>query len=128
MAWKLIGLLLAVFTVVLSGTADAQSPARSHGRIANRSAGLVLNASYGSYRRCATGRAWIPGHYETRSHRVWVPGGFEHVWVPARYETRYDDCGRAVQVLVCEGYSKRIRRRGRWETQARAVWVPGRWR
>ncbi len=63
--------------------------------------------------RCRT--RVIPGHYETRTERVRVPGRWvyeeQHVHVPGRWETRYEE-------VTVPGFYRDVERR---------VWVPGRW-
>ncbi len=48
-------------------------------------------------------------HHVTYTYRtVHKPGYYEKRWVPPRYETRYDECGRPFQVLVCNGYYEKV--------------------
>lgn len=97
-----------------------------HGSISVRIGG----DDYGHRRRsdCEPRRVWVPGHYEVRCERVWVPGACERVWVPPVYQWRHDSCGRAYQVLVCDGYWKTVEHPGRWENREVKVWVEGCWR
>jgi hypothetical protein len=77
------------------------------------------------HRRCVPARIFVPGHYETVEHEVWVPGFKEKVWVDAVYETRYDHCGRPYRVRVCDGrWTVRVHP-GHYETRCERVWVPG---
>jgi hypothetical protein len=77
--------------------------------------------------RC-TVREWVPGHYETRLERVWVPGATRQEWRPARQEWRLDLRGCAVLVLVEPGRWITVTEPGRFETRERREWVPGYWR
>ena len=43
----------------------------------------ITTPSYRSYNR-----TYIPGHYETRTTKIWIQGKAQRVWVPAKYETR----------------------------------------
>ena len=70
---------------------------------------------------------WIPGHYETRLTRVWVPGTIRQEYVPPVYEDRCDYYGRHYRVLVREGYVRYIEIPGRYETREERIWIPGRW-
>ena len=72
-------------------------------------------------------RTWVPGHYEVRCERVWVPGCTRQEWVPARYEWRIDTCGRRFQVLVEPGHWITVTDPGRYEAREVRVWVPGYW-
>ena len=68
------------------------------------------------------------GHWETIVERVWVPGPCEQVWVAPIYETRYDPCGRRIQVCVRAGYWDTIQRPGHYEERTRQVWREASWR
>lgn len=70
-------------------------------------------------------RRWVPGHYETVSKQVWVPGTCEQVWQPAQYEWRYDHCGRRIRVLVRPAGYVTVERPGYWQTVQQTVWVAG---
>jgi hypothetical protein len=72
-------------------------------------------------------RTWVPGHYETVSRQVWVPGGCEQVWQPAEYGWRHDHCGRRMRVLVRPAGYVTVHTPGRYETVCEQVWVPGRY-
>ena len=93
--------------------------------------GPVASGRIVSSRRPITHRAprkvWTPGHYQTVARRVWIPETYQKVYIEPVYETRYDECGRPITVLVREGYwtSKCIP--GYYETRHDKVWVPGRW-
>ncbi len=90
-----------------------------------------IHLSFGDrhhYRRCAPKRVWVPGCYTTVAKRVFVPGEKRKVWIEPVYETRYDDCGRPVRVLVCEGYWKVHTTPGRYVTKRVKVWKPGHWK
>ena len=69
----------------------------------------------------------LPGHYELRNQQVWVAGCDRRQWVPAVYSTRYDSCGRPVQVLVRNGYWTTVGTPGYYRTEQRRVFIPGRW-
>lgn len=72
-------------------------------------------------------RRWEPGHYETVSREVCIPGHYESRYVPAVYQWRGDACGRRYRVMVrCGGY-ERFWVPARTEMVCEEVWVPGRW-
>lgn len=77
--------------------------------------------------RCVV-REWVPGHYETRCERVWIPGCARQEWVPARHEWRTDFWGRPVYVLIAPGYWTVVTDPGRYEVREVREWVPGHWR
>lgn len=70
-------------------------------------------------------RVWVPGHYEVREEKVWVPGVCERVWVPPTYKMVWDGC-RPVRVVCRPGHYRAIEHPGRWECREVRVWVPGR--
>ena len=49
------------------------------------------------------------------------------VWVDPVYETRYDNCGNPIQVLVTPGHYRTVQTPGHWETRPRTIRHPGRW-
>jgi len=96
--------------------------------------GAVISGRYSKRRvvsgcsihaRCQPHRQWVPGHYETTEHQVWIPERKEKVWSPAIYETRYDHCGRPYQTLARPGRWDVVCHPGYYETRRRRVWVPG---
>lgn len=88
---------------------------------------IELRIGRGHAPRIEPRRTWIPGHYEMRCERVWVPGCTRQEWVPARYEWRLDNCGRRFQVLIAPGHWITVTDPGRYETREARVWVPGYW-
>jgi hypothetical protein len=72
-------------------------------------------------------RVYVPGHYETVEHQVWIPATRQRVWCEPVYETRYDSCGRAYTVLVRNGGYEWVTTPGHYEIQTARVWVTGRW-
>ena len=87
----------------------------------------ATGATRGTTRACPR-REWVPGHYETRCERIWVPGETRRVWVPPAFETRFDLCGRPVRVCVRAGHWASVVEPGRYETVETRVWVAGHWR
>jgi hypothetical protein len=73
----------------------------------------------------AAGSVWVPGHWQTRSEQVWVPGETQRVWVEPVHETIRDPGGGESRVIVREGYWKEVTGAGRYETRTVRVWVPG---
>ncbi|MBL8860709.1 MAG: hypothetical protein JNK02_01755 [Planctomycetes bacterium] len=65
------------------------------------------------------------GRWETVVERVWVPGRTERVWVAPVYETRYDACGRPIQVCVRAGWWSTVQHPGHWEERRTKVWRNG---
>lgn len=82
---------------------------------------------YVSSRRHSSSRVWIPGCYRTAYERVWIPTAKKKTWIEPIYETRYDECGRAYQVLVREGCWRWIEVPGHYEDRPVKRYVPGRW-
>jgi hypothetical protein len=69
-------------------------------------------------------RRFVPGHFETRTERVYVPGPERRVWVQPVTRRVYDPCGGYRWVTVQAGYWKTIQEPGCYETIERRVWVP----
>jgi hypothetical protein len=88
---------------------------------------IELHVGRGRAPRLEPRRTWIPGHYEVRHERVWVPGCTRQEWVPARYEWRLDSCGRRFQILIAPGHWITVTDPGRYELREARVWVPGYW-
>ena len=135
---KLLAILVAVFTVVLTGVADAQHLSLGFGKHGKHKSFSIQVSSYprphaspsyaphyGYGGGCGT---WIPGRYETRYEQVWVPGVAQKVWSPPVYETRYDSCGRPYTVLVRAGCWQVVQHPGRYEPRPVQVWVAGHWK
>lgn len=78
-------------------------------------------------RACLPARAprYVPGHYETVSERVRVPGSFYRVWVPAQYRTHCGLFGSRYRRLLSPGHYETRRAANRYEYRSRRVWVPG---
>lgn len=68
------------------------------------------------------------GHWETIVERVWVPGACERVWVAPHYETRWDPCGRPIQVCVRAGYWDTVQHPGHYEDRSTRVWREAGWK
>lgn len=77
------------------------------------------------YGRPAT---YVPGHYETRYQRVWVPCSTERVWVPAQVKVSYLPCGRRIETVLAPARWEVITHPGHYEMRQVRVWVPGRYR
>ncbi len=86
------------------------------------------NTRFGRYtRRQSPRRAWIPGRYEFRPSKVWVPGTSRQVWCPPVFETRLDHCGVAFRFQVSVGYYRTVTTPGYYETRRQRVWCAGDW-
>src|SRR5262245_53043964 len=48
-------------------------------------------------------QVWVPGHYETRSEKVFIPGTSETVWIPPKYEYVWKNCHK-VRVVCSPGH------------------------
>lgn len=72
--------------------------------------------------------AYVPGHYQTRVDRVWVPGYTDKVWVPARYQVSYNACGQRIKTLVSPAHWQYVNRPGYYENRQVQVWVTGSYR
>jgi hypothetical protein len=126
--------VLAIAGLVLAAPARAvQAPSArtagspSTGIGCGKLVAYVSSANRGATHACPR-REWVPGHFETRCERVWVPGEARRVWVPAAFETRFDLCGRPIRVCVRAGYWASVVEPGRYETVETRAWVAGHWR
>lgn len=72
-------------------------------------------------------RCWVPGHYETRSERIWIEGREEQVWVAPVYDWRYDPCGRPYRVQLEVGHWTCVRQPGHFEIRPTQAWIGGCW-
>ena len=133
---KLLAILVAVFTVVLTGVADAQHVSLGFGKHGKHKSFSIqvsgyprpyASPSYAPRFPYAPHRNWVPGRYETRYEQVWVTGAAQKVWSPAVYETRYDSCGRPYTVLVRAACWQVVQHPGHYESRPVSVWVPGHW-
>lgn len=125
---KLSTLLLPLIAVgALAGRSDAQvvelgfQKHFKHGSIS-------IGFRHGERSECRPAyRVWVPGHYESREERVWVPGECRRVWVEPIFEWRRDYRGCRQRVLVRAGYWRSIEEPGHYETRRFQVWVEGYW-
>ena len=81
-----------------------------------------------STRRYAPRKEWVAGCYVLENRRVWVRGAKRNVYVAPVYRTRYDECGRAYEVLISAGHYEVVRDPGCYEIRRVRVWKPGFWR
>ena len=109
---------------------------RDGGRVRYGSRAVSRSRSIYGGRTCATpdprpssfvGRRWIPGRYEVRDQRVWIPASYERVWVEPEFGVRFDDCGLEVRFQISRGYWRKVHRPGHYEVRRQKVWVPGTW-
>jgi hypothetical protein len=125
-----VALSILLAALPLAPAARAQEVSLRLGT-SNKHGTFALEIGRGSSVRCephpAPARLWVPGRYETRCERVWVPGCERREWVPPRYEWVVEHCGIRRCVLVREGYWRVVQEPGRYETREVRVWVPGRW-
>ena len=115
---RLSSLLIGALVVLLAPTTSAQRAANyaSHGTV-----------SSGSYRGAyASSRVWVPGHYESVSRRVYVPGPTRSVWVEPDYEWQVGPCG-VRYVCVRAGHWKTVQLPGHYENRRVRVWREGTW-
>ena len=78
----------------------------------------------GRGRPCHPGCRWVPGHYEWRERRIWVPGRWREECIPAVYEVRIIR-GRRVRILVENERCERYYEAAHYEMIQEQVWVPG---
>ena len=125
---KLLAAALAL--VAAAPTASAQSPAASFGRRPmHRFSAPTFTTPYLAHRRpMPVSRMWIPGHRQRVQRRVWVEGQYERQWVPPGFETRLDQHGRPLRVLVREGRWTVAREPGHFKARWVEVWVDGHWK
>ncbi len=100
----------------------------SYGRGEIRRAPRSYGRRHTQRRSFSTRRIWVAGRYELVNRRVHEPAYIERIWIDPVYETRYDPCGRARRVLICDGYWKKVRVPARWVNKRVRVWKPGYWR
>ena len=117
--------LLIGALALLSAPASAQ---RSRGGPSYSGVSASVHSSaYGSYTRSySSSRVWVPGHYESVSRQVFVPGPTRRVWVEPVHEWRLGALGFRY-VCIRAGYWKTIQLPGRYETRCERVYVPGHW-
>jgi hypothetical protein len=70
---------------------------------------------------------WIPGHYELRTVRFWVPATVREEYVPPVYVTRTVSRGVRIRVLVRAGFVRRLVVPAHYESRQDRVYVPGHW-
>ncbi len=70
---------------------------------------------------------YVPGHYEIREERVWIPETWREETVPAVYREVRDYYGRVYRILVKPAEIRRIRIPGRYEIRRTRVWIPPTW-
>ena len=132
---SLFGILTMALALGLERPTHAQEVQVSLGRPSSgvsASFGLRRGRPYGvarigygrSYGRS---RTWVAGCYVDRRQKVWIDGYRDRVWDEPIYETRYDDCGNRVQVLIRAGCWRWVDVPGRWEWRTNRVWQPGHW-
>jgi hypothetical protein len=114
---------------IVTLAAVVSAPASAQGSISvgfanfGRCGGFGLGFTIPIERCCH--RCWVPGHYETRTAEVWVPGRCERQWVEPCYDTCTDPCGNTTRVLVRAGHYRTIQHPGYYETREVQVWVRG---
>ena len=122
----------ARLSILLIGALAALAPAISAQRSVtySKSAPSVSSAyfrgGYGGNGGYETSRVWVPGHYETVSKRVFVPGPVKREWVAPVYEWRWGSCGLRY-VCVRSGYWRSVQLPGHYEIRQERVYEPGRW-
>lgn len=129
---KIAGLLLAA--AMLSATADAQvagvayAKDKRKGKLSVRvELGVPAARPHHGYAAPPLPPRWVPGHYQSVTRKVWVPGATRREWRPPVHEIRFDPCGRKVRVLVRPGHWVHVAQPGHHELRVEQVWVPGRW-
>jgi len=85
-------------------------------------------SSCSTVQRYSPPASYVPGHYETRCERVWVPCSTEKVWVPAQVEVSYLPCGRRIETVVAPARWEYVTHPGRYEVRQVRVWVPATYR
>ena len=70
---------------------------------------------------------YIPGHYEIRQERIFIPGSVQRVFVPARYVTRCGLFGIRYRREIAPAHYQNYREPGHYELRKRKVWIPGRY-
>lgn len=67
---------------------------------------------------------WMPGHYETRVERIWIPGRWETVTTPAEYGWVRHGC-RWIYGVVKPPCTRQVWVPERYEYRETRVWVDG---
>lgn len=70
---------------------------------------------------------WVPGHYEWTVQSVWIEPTWTTEYVPPVYRYAYQG-SRQIQILVRDGYYRRVQIPGHYEQRQVQVWVDGCWR
>ena len=119
---------------------DHRGRRRTSRRHSRSSIGLSFGFSDNYY--STSSRQWVPGYYQTHTEQVLVEPGhyelqtqqvqieperYEIRQVPAVEETRYDDKGKAYQVVVEPARTETIRIPAKYEQRQVKVWVPDRY-
>jgi hypothetical protein len=68
---------------------------------------------------------YVPGHYETRTVAVQVPGFWREDWVPAVYREYHTRKGHLRRVVIRPATIVRVWVPARTEYRTESVWVPG---
>ncbi|MEN8148756.1 MAG: hypothetical protein ABFS86_02965 [Planctomycetota bacterium] len=70
---------------------------------------------------------WVPGHFEERVRRVWIPGYYRTERVPARYAVRTGLLGIRYRILIERERTRKVWVEGHVRMKREDVWVPGHW-
>ena len=68
---------------------------------------------------------WVPGRYETRLTRRWVPGHYRVESTPAEFQVFRDRHGRTHRIVIRPAGTRTVWVAGRYETRRTRVWIPG---
>jgi len=122
-----LGLVVAAAALALTPSATAQGflgfsfEKHKRGKHIGFSIGIPLgrNEAPVVHRHGSCCKTFIPGHYETRIERVWVPRMSRRIRAASRYRPHRMDRRR-------HGARHMRGRRGYWRNVRREVWIEGR--
>ena len=118
---------LRATSAVQRGDSHGSHQRSDYARGRGRRTGVDFRIGFGRHAHvCVLRSTWVPGHYESVPHSVYVPGRREKIWIDPIYEDRFDACGQRTRVLVQGGGWKVIEHPGHYETRFEQVWVSGR--
>jgi hypothetical protein len=70
---------------------------------------------------------YLPGHYETRSERIFIPGSAQRIYIPAQYSERCGLFGIRYRRMIQPARYEIHRQPGRYEIRQKRAWIPGRY-
>ena len=82
---------------------------------------------HGHYGRHTRHLVWVPGRYETRVRKVWVPARMKREKVPAVYGMRTTRFGDRIRFLITAETHRRVLVPGHYRKVKERVFIAGHW-